>query len=98
MKLNHYSLFPHFAVVENIEFGLKLRKAASLDTTRKKNLKKIMDWLGISHLAHRYPATLSGEEQQKVAIARAIAIEPSHQLFQSPKPRQSSFPVLTQEF
>ncbi len=80
-----YSLFPHFTVVENIEFGLKLRlrKFASTDTTRKR-VNDIMDWLGISHLAHRYPATLSGGEQQKVAIARAIAIEPSILLLDEP--------------
>lgn len=34
-------------------------------------MKEIMNWVGISHLAHRYPNTLSGGEQQKVAIARA---------------------------
>jgi len=78
-----YSLFPHFTVEENIEFGLKLRKSVSPDTTRKR-VKEIMDWLSISHLAHRYPATLSGGEQQKVAIARAIAIEPSILLLDEP--------------
>ncbi|MCK4475528.1 MAG: ABC transporter ATP-binding protein [Methanophagales archaeon] len=78
-----YSLFPHFTVEENIEFGLKLRKSASPDANRKR-LKEIMDWLDISHLAHRYPATLSGGEQQKVAIARAIAIEPSILLLDEP--------------
>jgi len=78
-----YSLFPHFNVEENIEFGLKLRKAAPLDITRKR-VKEIMNWLSIAHLAHRYPATLSGGEQQKVAIARAIAIEPSVLLLDEP--------------
>ncbi len=76
-----YSLFPHFTVEENIEFGLKLRK--STDTNRKR-MKEIMNWLSISHLAHRYPNTLSGGEQQKVAIARAIAIEPSILLLDEP--------------
>ncbi len=77
-----YSLFPHFTVEENIEFGLKLKKFPA--TENRKRLNEIMDWLGISHLAHRYPATLSGGEQQKVAIARAIAIEPSVLLLDEP--------------
>ena len=76
-----YSLFPHLTVEENIEFGLKLRKSS--DTNRKR-MKEIMDWLSIVHLAHRYPGTLSGGEQQKVAIARAIAIEPSVLLLDEP--------------
>ena len=78
-----YSLFPHLTAEENIEFGLKLRKSVSPNTTRKR-VKEIMDWLSISHLAHRYPATLSGGEQQKVAIARAIATEPSILLLDEP--------------
>ncbi len=78
-----YSLFPHLNVEQNIEFGLKLKKSASQDTNRKR-VKEIMDWLSISHLAHRYPATLSGGEQQKVAIGRAIAIEPSILLLDEP--------------
>ncbi len=77
-----YSLFPHFTVEENIEFGLKLKKSSA--TENRKRLKEIMDWLSILHLAHRYPATLSGGEQQKVAIARAIAIEPSVLLLDEP--------------
>jgi len=78
-----YSLFPHFTVEENIEFGLKLKKSASSDANKNKTAE-IMDWLGVSHLAHRYPTTLSGGEQQKVAIARAVAVEPSLLLLDEP--------------
>ena len=78
-----YSLFPHFTVEENIEFGLKLNKSASSDANKNKTAE-IMDWLGVSHLAHRYPTTLSGGEQQKVAIARAVAVEPSLLLLDEP--------------
>jgi molybdate/tungstate transport system ATP-binding protein len=78
-----YSLFPHLNVEQNIDFGLKLKKSSTGDSNRKR-VEEIMDWLSISHLAHRYPATLSGGEQQKVAIARAIAIEPSILLLDEP--------------
>ncbi len=77
-----YSLFPHLTVEQNIEFGLKLRRSKLGDITRK--IEDIMNWLGISHIADRYPVTLSGGEQQKVAIARAIAIEPSVLLLDEP--------------
>ncbi|RZN35690.1 MAG: ABC transporter ATP-binding protein [Methanophagales archaeon ANME-1-THS] len=78
----NYSLFPHLTVEENIAFGLKAKKSAA--ETNGKRVNEIMEWLGISHLARRYPGTLSGGEQQKVAIARAIAIEPSVLLLDEP--------------
>jgi molybdate/tungstate transport system ATP-binding protein len=78
----NYSLFPHLTVERNIAFGLKVKKSSP--EMSGKRVKEIIEWLGISHLAHRYPSTLSGGEQQKVAIARAIAIEPSVLLLDEP--------------
>jgi molybdate/tungstate transport system ATP-binding protein len=78
-----YSLFPHMTVEQNILFGLRMQKAGAAEANRKR-VQEIMEWLNISQLAHRYPGTLSGGEQQKVAIGRAIAIEPSILLLDEP--------------
>ncbi|MDI6888074.1 MAG: tungstate ABC transporter ATP-binding protein WtpC [Methanocellales archaeon] len=77
-----YSLFPHLTVKENIEFGLKIKGMPKSRIEEKS--KEIMDILGISHLSHRRPRTLSGGEQQRVAIARGIVIEPSVMLLDEP--------------
>ncbi|HDS46237.1 MAG TPA: ATP-binding cassette domain-containing protein [Methanomicrobia archaeon] len=78
-----YSLFPHKTVEQNILFGLRVHKGGAAEASRKR-VRGIMDWLNITHLAHRYPGTLSGGEQQKVAIGRAVAIEPSILLLDEP--------------
>jgi molybdopterin-binding protein len=82
MVYQDYTLFPFLTVEENIAFGLKTRKMEKSEIKRK--VDELEELLDIAHLAHRYPATLSGGEQQKVAIARAIAIEPSVLLLDEP--------------
>ncbi|VUT25481.1 MAG: Molybdate/tungstate import ATP-binding protein WtpC [Candidatus Methanolliviera sp. GoM_asphalt] len=77
-----YSLFPHLSVIGNIRFGPELKGIPKDDIERESN--EIMRLLGISHLSHRYPNTLSGGEQQKVAIARAIITRPSVLLLDEP--------------
>lgn len=77
-----YSLFPHLSVIRNIRFGLELKGIPKDDIERESN--EIMRLLGISHLSHRYPDTLSGGEQQKVAIARAVVTRPNVLLLDEP--------------
>lgn len=78
----NYMLFPHKTVFENIAFGLKIRKVDKKEIEQK--VGEIMDLFGISQLAHRLPRTLSGGEQQRTALARALIIRPKVLLMDEP--------------
>ncbi len=78
----NYMLFPHKTVFENIAFGLQTRKVAKDEI--KTRVNDIMELLGISHLADRLPRTLSGGEQQRTALARALIIYPKVLLMDEP--------------
>jgi molybdopterin-binding protein len=75
-------LFPHLSVRDNIIFGLRVHR------TRADEVASRLDWvaelLGISHLLHRRPDTLSGGEKQKVALGRAIVTQPELLLVDEP--------------
>jgi len=75
-------LFPHLSVKDNIIFGLKLHKQSKQETEAA--LDRVIELLGISHLLNRKPDTLSGGEQQKVALARALSIKPKVLLLDEP--------------
>ncbi len=73
MVFQSYALFPHLSVAENIVFGLKVRKVAATEVSRR--LARTADLLGLSTLLDRKPSQLSGGQQQRVALGRAIIAE-----------------------
>jgi len=75
-------LFPHLSVAKNIAFGLRSKKYPREQIKQK--VDSIAELMGISHLLHRHPATLSGGEKQKAALARALVTEPAVLLLDEP--------------
>ena len=74
----HYALFRHMTVFENIAFGLRVRPRSTRpnEAEIKKRVTRLLDLVQLSFLADRYPAQLSGGQRQRIALARALAVEP----------------------
>ena len=82
MVFQSYSLFPNMSALDNVGFGLRMRKTAAAQRRRK--AAELLDMVGLSAQAGQYPHQLSGGQQQRVALARALAIEPHVLLLDEP--------------
>lgn len=83
MVFQHFNLFPHKTVIENIMLAPVKVREVPLDEARAKGLE-LLRKVGLEDKAQAYPASLSGGQKQRVAIARALAMEPKIMLFDEP--------------
>lgn len=82
----HYALFRHMSVFDNVAFGLRMRPRASRpgEAEIREQVLHLLDRVQLSGLGERHPAQLSGGQRQRVALARALAVQPRVLLLDEP--------------
>ncbi len=83
MVFQHFNLFPHLSILENVTLAPTLTKKRSR-TDAKTDAMRLLQMVGLEDKADAYPSQLSGGQKQRVAIARALAMEPEIMLFDEP--------------
>ena len=83
MVFQHFNLFPHLSIIDNVTLAPTLLKKMSKEDAKNRAMQ-LLERVGLADKANAYPAQLSGGQKQRVAIARALAMNPEIMLFDEP--------------